>query len=87
MKNSKYSEEQKINFVKRLEAGMRQVDLARETGISEKTLSRWKSKYSGLDLSEVKRLKHLEEENRRLKKLVADQALDNQILKEILGKY
>lgn len=87
MKTSKYSEEQIIGFVKRIESGMKQIDLARETGISEKTLSRWKSKYGGMEINESKRLKHLEEENRRLKKLVAEQILDNQILKEILGKY
>lgn len=86
MKVSKYSEEQVIGYVKRLEQGTRISELSRESGISEKTLSRWKSKYSGLDVSEARRLKHLEEENRRLKKLVAEQALDNQILKEIVGK-
>ena len=87
MKPSKYSEEQIIGYVKRLEAGMKLVDLARETGISDKTLSRWKAKFSGLDVNEARRLKQLEEENRRLKKLVAEKELDIQILNEILGKY
>jgi putative transposase len=62
--------------------------LTRQHGISEGTFYRWKSKYGGLELSEAKRLKQLDEENRRLKRLVADQALDIQILKEVVsGKY
>jgi putative transposase len=61
-------------------------ELCRRHGISEQTLYRWKQKYSGLAGSELRRLKGLEEENARLKRLVADQALDNQMLKELLGK-
>lgn len=87
MKKSKYSEEQIIGLVKRLEQGMKLVDLSRETGISDKTLSRWKSKFAGLGITESRRLKQLEEENRRLKKLVAEKELSIQILNEIVGKY
>jgi putative transposase len=88
MKRSRFSEEQIITILKQAEGGLPLPELLRQHGISEGTYYRWKSKYGGLELSEVKRLKQVEDENRRLKRLVADQALDIQILKEVAsGKY
>lgn len=88
MKRSRFREEQIIAVLKQAEGGLPLPELIRQHGISEGTYYRWKSKYGGLDLSEAKRLKQLEDENRRLKRLVADQALDIQILKEVAsGKY
>ena len=68
------------------DAGGKPADLCRRHGITETTLYRWKRKYGGLQISEAKRLKALEEENRRLKRLVADQALNLQVVKDLLGK-
>ena len=88
MKRSRFSEEQIITILKQAEGGLAIPELLRQHGISAGTFYRWKSKYGGLELSEAKRLKQLEDENRRLKRLVADQALDIQILKEVAsGKY
>ena len=88
MKRSRFSEEQIITILKQAEGGLPLPELIRQHGISEGTYYRWKSKYGGLELSDAKRLKQLEDENRRLKRLVADQALDIQILKEVAsGKY
>lgn len=88
MKRKRFSEEQIIMVLKQAEGGLSIPELTRKQGISEGTFYRWKSKYGGLELSEAKRLKQLDEENRRLKRLVADQALDIQILKEVVsGKY
>ena len=88
MKRSRFSEEQIITILKQAEGGLPLPELIRQHGISEGTYYRWKSKYGGLELSEAKRLKQLDDENRRLKRLVADQALDIQILKEVAsGKY
>jgi putative transposase len=88
MKRKRFSEEQIIGILKQAEGGLPLPELIRQHGISEGTYYRWKSKYGGLELSEAKRLKQLEDENRRLKRLVADQALDIQILKEVAsGKY
>jgi putative transposase len=88
MKRSRFSEEQIIAILKQAEGGLPVAELLRQHGIAMGTFYRWKSKYGGLELSEAKRLKQLEDENRRLKRLVADQALDIQILKEVAsGKY
>jgi len=88
MKRKRFSEEQIIAILKQAEGGLPMEELIRQHGICEGTFYRWKSKYGGLELSEAKRLKQLEDENRRLKRLVADQALDIQILKEVAsGKY
>ncbi len=88
MKRSRFNEEQIIAILKQAEGGLPVAELLRQHGIAEGTFYRWRSKYGGLELSEAKRLKQLEEENRRLKRLVADQALDIQILKEVAaGKH
>ena len=87
MKRSRFSEEQIIGILKEAEAGeMPAVAVCRKHGISEQTFYRWKSKYGGMEVSEAKRLKALEDENVRLKKLLADAMLDNALLKEVLGK-
>jgi len=88
MKRKRFSEEQIITILKQAEGGLPLPELIRQHGICEGTYYRWKSKYGGMELNEAKRLKQLEDENRRLKRLVADQALDIQILKEVAsGKY
>jgi putative transposase len=85
MRKSRYSEEQIIAVLKEAERG-KVMEVIRRHGIAQKTYYNWKAKYGGLEVSEARRLKALEEENRRLKKLVADQALDISLLKELLGK-
>ena len=82
----RFTEEQIIKMLKEHEAGKKAVDIVREYNITEQTFYRWKSKYGGMDVSESKRLKQLEEENRRLKEMVADLSLDNKILKDVLSK-
>ena len=86
MRGKRFSEEQIIGILKEAEGGVPVADLLRKHGIVQGTFYRWKAKYGGLELSEAKRLKQLEEENRRLKRLVADQALDIQILKDVNSK-
>jgi putative transposase len=86
MKRSKFSDEQILAIVKEGEAGRRVADLCRTHGITEQTYYRWKSKYGGLELSEMQRLKQLEDENRRLKQIVAEQSLDIQALKAVVAK-
>ena len=86
MCKSRFSEEQIINILKSVETGQRVTDACRTHGISEQTYHRWKAKYGGLDVNEVRRLKQLEDENRRLKAAVADLTLDNRMLKEVLAK-
>jgi putative transposase len=86
MRRSRFSEEQVIGILKEHEAGAPTAELCRRHGISEWTSSRWKRQYGGLEVGEARRLKALEEENARLKRLVAEQALDNQMLKDLLRK-
>jgi len=83
MQRKRYSEEQIVKYLKRLEAGEKAKELCREIGIHMQTLYKWKSKYGGLEVSEVKELKALKEENLKLKKLVADLSLDVVMLKDI----
>lgn len=82
----RYTEEQTIAAVKKLEAGMSAKDLSREMGVSQQTLHLWKKKFGGMDVSEARRLKELEAENTRLKRIVADQALDIVMLKDVNSK-
>jgi len=86
MRKSRFSEEQIVGILQEHAAGEATAALCRRHGISQQTLYRWKAKYDGLERKELKRLKALEEENARLKRLVAEQALDNQALKELLRK-
>jgi putative transposase len=86
MRKTRFSEEQIINILKGVEAGQRVADACRTHGISEQTYHRWKAKYGGLDVNEARRLKSLEDENRRLKSAVADLTLDNRMLKDMLSK-
>lgn len=83
MRKSRFKEEQIIGVLKQSEAGVPTADLCRQHGISPQTLYRWKAKFGGLDVSEARRLKQLEEENARLKRVVADLTLDNLALKDI----
>lgn len=86
MKRSRFSEEQIIGVLKEHEAGAKAADLARKHGISEATLYNWKAKYGGMDVSEARRLRSLEDENAKLKKLLAESALDIAALRELLSK-
>ena len=86
MRGKRFTEEQIIGVLKESEAGLRLPDLLRKHGISSGTFYRWKAKYGGLEVSEARRLKMLEEENRQLKKLVADLSLDKQMLQDVLSK-
>jgi putative transposase len=86
MKKSHYSEEQIAFALHQAEVGTPVAEVIRKMGISEQTFYRWKKKYGGLGTSELRRLKQLEEENRRLKKLVADLSLDKVMLQDVLSK-
>ena len=86
MKKKRFSTEQIVSVLKQAEMGMAVADLIRQIGISEQTFYRWKKQYAGLGVSELRKLKSLEEENRKLKALVADLSLDKQILKDVLAK-
>ena len=86
MKRTRFSEEQIIGILKEHQAGLGAKDLCRKHGVSDATVYKWKAKYGGMDVSEAKRLKALEDENGRLKKLLADAMLDNSALKDLLGK-
>ena len=86
MKRVRFTEEQIIGFLREQEAGAKGADLCRKYGMSEATLYNWKAKYGGLDVSEAKRLKALEDENARLKRLLADAMLDAAALKDLLVK-
>ncbi len=86
MRKSRFTDEQIHAVVREVEAGSKVADVCRRHGISKSALQRWRAKYRGLELSEAKRLKALEEENRRLKRLVADLSLDNALLKDVAGR-
>ena len=86
MRKSKYSEEQIISALKRAEQGVAVKDICRELGISNATFYQWRSKYGGLEASDLRRLKELETENRRLKQMYADLSLDHRILKDVVEK-
>lgn len=86
MKKSRYTEEKIVKILKEYEIGIPVSELCRKYGFSDATFYNWKSKYGGLEVSDVKRLKQLEAENAKLKKLVADLSLDNEALKDILSK-
>lgn len=86
MKRSRFSEEQIIAILKEQEAGMPTADVCRKHGISSATFYKYKSKFGGLEVSDARRLRTLEQENARLKKLLADQMLDNAVLKDLASK-
>jgi putative transposase len=86
MRKTRFTEEQIIQVLKAGEAGEKPKDLCRKHGISEQTFYRWKAKYGGMDVNEARRLKHLEDENRRLKHAVADLTLEAQALRAALSK-
>jgi putative transposase len=86
VKRKRFTTEQIIKILKEAELGIKIAELCRKHGISEQTFYNWRNKYSGMDISEAKRLKLIEDENRRLKRLVADLSLDNQVLKDLLEK-
>ena len=86
MKRSRFTEEQIIGILREQEAGVATAEVCRRHGVSSATFYKWKSKYGGLEVSDARRLRQLEQENARLKKLLADSMLDNAMLKEISAK-
>ena len=86
MKRSRFTEEQIIGILREHEAGIPVADLCRKHGLSSPTFYKWKAKFGGMDVSEARRLKALEEENAKLKRMLADSMLDNVALKDLLGK-
>ena len=86
MKRSRFTDEQIVHALRQVEAGMPAVELCRKLGVTEQTFYRWKRKYAGLGVVELRRLKSVEDENRRLKQLVADLTLDKHMLQEALRK-
>lgn len=86
MRKSRFTEGQIVGYLQELEAGAKLSELCRRIGVSETTIQRWRRKYGGLQVSEAQRLKALEDENRQLKRIVADQALNLQVVKDLLGK-
>jgi putative transposase len=86
MKKSKFTESQIFNMLKQAESGLAVVDICREHGVSAATFYKWKAKYGGMDTSMMKRLRELEDENYRLKRMYANAQMDNEVLKEALEK-
>ncbi len=86
MKRNRFTDEQIIGILKEHEAGMAVSELCRKHGVSDASIYKWKAKFGGMDVSEAKRLKTLEDENAKLKRLLADAMLDNAALKDLLGK-
>ena len=86
MRNSKFTEEQIAYTLRQAESGVAVAEIIRKLGITEQTFYRWKKRFAGLGVSELRRLRQLEEENRKLKRLVADLSLDRQMLQEVLSK-
>lgn len=86
MRKSRFTTEQIVGLLKEQEAGAKISELCRRHGVSDNTFHRWRRKYSGMEIPDARRLKQLEEENRALKRIVADQALNLQVVKDLLGK-
>jgi putative transposase len=86
MKKQKFSETQILKALKEYESGINAMDICRDLGIHKSTLYTWNKKYNGMDGDDIKRLKELEEENRRLKKMYAELAMDNSVLKDVIAK-
>jgi len=86
MRKSKFSESQIVGILNEVEAGLKVVDVCRKYGVVQQTYYTWKSKYGGMSISDIKRLKELEEENLKLKKMYADMALENHALKDLIEK-
>lgn len=86
MKKTRFTEAQIFSILKEYDAGKNILEVAREHGVSKATIYNWKARYGGMELNELKRIKELEEENRKLKHMYADLALDNKMLKDVLGK-
>ena len=86
MKKSRFTEEQIIRALQQLDGGVAAKDVARDLGVNVQTLYRWRKKFGGMDVSDARRLRHLEDENRRLKRLVAELTLDKQALQDIASR-
>ncbi|MEY2909460.1 MAG: hypothetical protein RLZZ602_1983 [Pseudomonadota bacterium] len=86
MRKSKFSESTIVTLLKEAEAGRKVADICREHGISTGTFYQWRSKYGGMEASDIKRLKELQEENEKLKRMYAEMALENRAIKDLLGK-
>ena len=86
MRKSKFSESTIVTLLKEAEAGRKVADVCREHGISTATFYQWRSKYGGMEASDIKRLKELQEENEKLKRMYAEMALENRAIKDLLGK-
>ncbi len=86
MRKKRYTETQIVRILKEIDGGQSIAETSRKYGVHEQTIYRWRAKYDGMEVSDIRRLKELEEENRRLKKLLAQQVLDNDALKDLLSK-
>lgn len=86
MKKKRFTETQIFSILKEFDAGKNIPDISREHGVSKATIYNWKAKYGGMEMNELKKFKELEEENRKLKQMYTDLALDNKMLKDLLGK-